>query len=84
MKSSAELNVFEQDARHGFLFFVLILFVQVELRVFCLERVLVVSLGPTSLESMVFGSIDLSLSLFVNFLFRPEVTFEFDNVFVIV
>jgi hypothetical protein len=26
----------------------------------------------------------LSLSLFVNFLFRPEVTFEFDNVFVIV
>jgi hypothetical protein len=31
MKSSAEFNVFEQDARHGFLFFVLILFVKVEL-----------------------------------------------------
>jgi hypothetical protein len=31
MKSSAELNVFEQDARHGFLFFVLILFVKIEL-----------------------------------------------------
>jgi hypothetical protein len=49
-----------------------------------MERVLVVSLGPTSLEPMVFGSIDLSLSLFINFLFGPEVTFEFDNVFVIV
>jgi hypothetical protein len=31
MKSSAKFNVFEQDARHGFLFFVLILFVKVEL-----------------------------------------------------
>jgi hypothetical protein len=31
MKSSAEFNVFEEDARHGFLCFVFILFAKVEL-----------------------------------------------------
>jgi hypothetical protein len=31
MKSSAKLNAFEQDAGHGFLLLVLVLFVQVEL-----------------------------------------------------